>query len=239
MAVTYNPSTGKLERVNASAITDDQPDRENPNYYQPNDRPAEPGAETNADADAETQPAAVMYYRPDSLDREPGADAETLAEPPAIDYENYSGREQRIRIAGELLTIDKVNDYGGLPMIETSDGCEYYLAANGSCNGLADCSVDIGCAGCAAEQYYRDMAANDVSEFECMIGSENLIALALGQPAAPGSRTVRSLDQWFELCAEVPEEQFGSYDGSELDVDRFGTIADDIGFEPTIAYRHN
>ncbi len=218
MAVTYNPSTGKLERVRSTSITDDQPDRDNPNYYQPDDRPAEPGA----------------------VDFGSVIDS-ALAEPPAVDYENYSGREQRIRIAGELLTIDRVYDNGSgyLPLIETSDGCEYYIAAAGGCNGLADCAIDLGCAGCAAEQYYRDMANNDPSEFECMIGSENLIALALGQPVAPGSRTVRSINEWFELCAEVPEENFGSYDGSELDVDRFGTIADDIGFEPTIAYRHN
>ena len=72
-----------------------------------------------------------------------------------------------------------------------------------------------------------------------MIGESTLVAWALGQYAGPGSTQVCSLEEWLELWLDTPEEHFAGYDSTQRDVERVGTLRDELGFTPTVAYRHN
>ena len=72
-------------------------------------------------------------------------------------------------------------------------------------------------AGEAAREYWEDMAHNDRSEFICLVGEKNLVAWCLGEYAGPGSTQVKSLDEWLDLYLDVPEEQWASYDGYEIE----------------------
>ena len=63
-------------------------------------------------------------------------------------------------------------------------------------------------AGLAAREYYEDMANNDPEEFAVIIGTENLIKWGLGQYAGPGAEQTTSLEEWFQLVANHPEEIF-------------------------------
>jgi len=132
----------------------------------------------------------------------------------------------RIRIDGELLTVDKVLNYGGLPMICCGHE-EYYLAESSEA------------AGKAARECWKDMAENDLKEFACLVGEETLVQWGLGKYAGPGSTQVRSLQEWLDLHLDAPEEKFAGYDGIERDVDRVGRLVDELGFVPSVAYRHN
>ena len=133
--------------------------------------------------------------------------------------------QQRIRIDGSLFTVSKVLDYGDLPEIETDEGDSFILAE------------DAEQAGAKAADRWRDMTQNDPKEFECMIGAETLVGWALGQSA--GHAGCSSLEEFLELIATVPEEEFAGYDGQEREVNRVGTLVNELGFTPTVAYRSN
>lgn len=133
----------------------------------------------------------------------------------------------RIRIDGELYTVKELFEGSYLPVVTMETGEEFYLAE------------DSEAAGKAARQYWVDLAENDPQEFRCIVGDENLIQWALGRPTSPGSVPTRSLEEWFDLTADHPEEEFGSYDGTEREVERCGRLRKELGFCPTVAYRHN
>ena len=134
--------------------------------------------------------------------------------------------EQRIKIDGELYTVKEVidNGYGYLASVICECGCEFYVAESNEV------------AGEAASKYWRDMAIDDPKEFACIIGEERLVQWAMNQSDSFG---ICGLDDFCERNADVPEENFASYDGCERQIDRYGTIANDLGFHPTVAYRHN
>ena len=132
----------------------------------------------------------------------------------------------RIRIDGELYEVEKLYTGGYLPMISIGR-LEFYLAESSEQ------------AGEKAKEYWQDMAKNDSEEFACLVGTKTLIQLGLGQYAGPGSTQVTCLEDWLDLWVDTPEEQWASYDGTELDVDRVGQLARELGFVPTVAYRHN
>ena len=157
-----------------------------------------------------------------------------------------------ITINGEVCEILRVQNWGGLPTVETDNG-DFYLAK------------DSEHAGEQARKYWEDMAQNDPKEFTCIVGEETLVSWALGQWAGPGSDGATSLDGWLDLCADYPEEHFASCDGAEQEVQAICNVdpthlqylldydmeakevddllaqdvADEIGFIPTVAYRHN
>lgn len=125
-----------------------------------------------------------------------------------------------------LFNPDDVTNLGwtnGLQHITTEDGQEFYIFESSEA------------AGEAAREYWEDMADNDKEEFTCLVGSENLIEWALGNAAGPGYSKVNSLEDWFELWEDVPEEQFASYDGTERE---FKCKHPDWNFY-TVAYRYN
>jgi len=133
-----------------------------------------------------------------------------------------------ITIDGERLEVLEVHDYSYLSIVETDDGCEYYVAR------------DSEHAGEQAAQYWRDMAENDKAEFRCIVGDDSLIAWALGDWGGPGGTKTTSLEEWFDLTAEYPEEQWASWDGRERSVDESSQeLQDELDFEPTVAYRYN
>jgi len=132
-----------------------------------------------------------------------------------------------VKIDGDLFHVKEVKDFGLLPMIETEEGEEFYLAE------------DAEEAGKKAREYYEDMAENDPKELICMVGEDNLVQWGLGRQASPGSASVGSLEEWLDLWLDVPEEFFASYDGDEREVNRVGQLVDELGFTPTVAYRCN
>ena len=167
---------------------------------------------------------------------------------------------ETITIDGEMREIQKVHDWGYLPMIETDNG-DYYLAENS------------GHAGEQARKYWETLAQDDPEELSAIIGTETLISWGLNQYAGPGYSKVRSLQGWLDLWLDTPEEHFAGYDGEECDIDAicgidldtleffisYNTgeegddfdpalveacrlavdITDEIGFVPTVAYRCN
>ena len=133
----------------------------------------------------------------------------------------------RIKIDGEIYNVKDVHNYGYLPMVETDDGKEFILAE----------SSEV--AGEKAREYWEALAQDDPSEFTGMVGEKTLVAWALGQYAGPGSTQVKSLEEWLDLWLDTPEEQWASYDSEEREVERCGKLREELGFTPTVAYRHN
>lgn len=144
------------------------------------------------------------------------------------DDEVRTEKAERIRIDGELCIIEEVyNHEHTLPMVVLDNGRKYYLAE------------DAEMAGVRARGYWEDMADFHSDEFASMVGEKTLVAWALGKCAGPGSTLVSSLEEWLDLWLDTPEEHFASYDGDECRVNRAGRVCDEIGFTPTVAYRHN
>jgi len=132
-----------------------------------------------------------------------------------------------IEIDGERHDIDRTYDGGHLTMIE-SGRMDWYIAA------------DAAEAGEAAVTYWRELAEGDPDEFTVLVGRDTLIAWALGRYAGPGSTRVCSLREWLELWRNTPEEQWASYDCHQCQVTAISpALEDEIGFRPTVAYRHN
>ncbi len=137
--------------------------------------------------------------------------------------------DQWIVIDGEIIDVSRVHE-----------GCDEYPAMVEE--GRRDWYVDESSeeAGKKARERWRSMAENDPKEFTCMVGEKTLCAWALGQWAGPGTTQCRSLEEWLDLHLDHPEEEFGSYDGSESDVDFCSkALEDELGFTPKVAYRHN
>lgn len=130
----------------------------------------------------------------------------------------------RIKIDGELYRISSIFDNGLLPLITTEEGQEFYLAK------------DSETAGEKAVEYWQDMKYNDREEFRCIIGEERLRQWSLGKSDSFG---ISSFKNFCKIVATVPEEDFASYDHIERSVDRIGRAVDELGFIPTVAYRHN
>jgi len=129
-------------------------------------------------------------------------------------------------IDNEEVTFDAADttEYeGSLLLITLEDGREYYIATD---------SED---AGKAAKKYWEEMARSDPVELRAMIGDEVLVKWALGESAGPGTTAVNSLEEWFDLWLNVPEEQWASYDGTE---NEFKSEHPDFK-KYTVCYRHN
>lgn len=134
-----------------------------------------------------------------------------------------------IEIEGEVFQIDDVYlyEYSYLPLVRIGRR-EFYVAR------------DAQEAGEAARRYWADMASDDPREFTAIVGSDALIAWALGQPHGPGMVAVTSLEEWLDLWLDVPEENWAAYDGHEREIDAVsGELEDILGFTPTVAYRNN
>ena len=128
-------------------------------------------------------------------------------------------------IDGEEVEFDGENklNYDDGWEIELETGEEYLLFK------------DSELAGDAARIYWEDMAQDNPEEFTYIVGKENLVAWCLGQSAGPGSMTVKSLEEWFDLVASVPEEHWAGYDSIEREFK-----CDHPDFEEyTVAYRTN
>lgn len=130
---------------------------------------------------------------------------------------------QRIKIDGEILEVIRVFDGGYLPMVETNGG-DFYVAR------------DEEEAGEKASEYWQDMADNDPEEFACIIGAERLVQWGMNRCDSFG---IRNFADFLNRVAQVPEEEWAGYDGNPRTVDRAGWVTEELGFIPTVAYRHN
>jgi hypothetical protein len=133
-------------------------------------------------------------------------------------------------IDGEVREVEEIHNYGYLTLLQIGKE-EYYIAENREA------------AGEACREYWEDMAENDPKEFACLVGEETLIKWALNQYAGPGSVQVRNLDEWLDLVADYPEEQWAGYDGVEIEGVQFNkNLAEELGFsagDDVVLYRNN
>ena len=135
-------------------------------------------------------------------------------------------------IDGEVLEVTEMwdNGFDGLN-IKCDNGNEYVVFE------------DRETAGKATSQYWKDMAENDPEEFRCLVGDETLVQWALGQWAGPGNIQTNSLEEWFDLTEDYPEEQWASYDGVEIEGAKFNKhFEDETGFtdrKEIVLYRNN
>jgi len=140
--------------------------------------------------------------------------------------------------------IDGVSDsYGGKGRLVTIGSREWYIYDN---------RED---AGAEAAEYWEDMAEGDAGEFAAIIGSERLIQWGLGKSDEYG---ISSVQEFAERNADVPEENWASYDSQECEayvripVDEEGDPCDRTYEEDddgnsienfveiqVVAYRHN
>ena len=140
-----------------------------------------------------------------------------------------------IVIDGECQAVKEIHQYGYLPMVELENGEEYYLA------------VSSEEAGEAARKYWEELAEEDPREFAALVGEETLVAWGMHQYAGPGSTKVKDLEEWLDLWLNTPEEQWGSYDGTECDCSINRNLAEEMNaFDEWqnvkfkgVCYRHN
>ena len=158
----------------------------------------------------------------------------------------------KIIIDGEVEDV-AVRNSGYLPMVYDRSR-EWYVAKDEEKAGLA------------ARKYWEEMVHDDPEEFAALIGAERLIQWALGQGDNFG---LSSLEDFLEAVEGVPEEEFASYGGNPLEcstdpegmlenlveaewdgeqdkglleqaiLDEFQETENELGFAPTVAYRHN
>jgi len=111
-----------------------------------------------------------------------------------------------VTINGESYEVSGASSLGfGSGVVLDTDGGEWVIFQ------------DAEEAGKAAAGYWRDLADNDPKEFTALVGEDTLVSWALGQSAGPGSVAVNSLEEWLELVADHPEEEWGSWDGQECE----------------------
>ncbi len=139
-----------------------------------------------------------------------------------------SDSDQFILINGVAYPIVDIYEGGYLPILST--GCKEFTVAQDSEH-----------AGEKVEEYYRDTLENDKEQFKYLVGEDNLLSWSLGEMAGPGSTKVRSLEDWFELVAEYPEEQWASCDGLEVEAEISPALQEELGFDSPliVAYRSN
>lgn len=134
--------------------------------------------------------------------------------------------EEKIKIGNDTLVVHDVRDCGGYAHIDTDDG-EYYVFAT------REHAEEI------TKEYWLDMAENAPKEFACIVGSDTLIAWALGRSSSGAS----CLEDWLDLVGNEAECHLASYDGEERDVELIeceeleDILGDDLKY--CVAYRTN
>lgn len=162
----------------------------------------------------------------------------------------------KVIIDGELEDVSSVFIHGYLPMVSIGNR-DYYLAE------------DEESAGKAARKYWEDMANDDKKEFVAIIGEERLLQWAMNEGDAYGCSSLNDFLDLVETVPEEefagydgnPLEASTTL-GDAKNVDDFinevtdpgdspvedqmvelenelEELAEELGFEPTVAYRHN
>src|SRR6056297_1101453 len=129
--------------------------------------------------------------------------------------------ELLIVIDNEVTEVTGIHDngFGGF-CIDCDNGAEYQVFS------------DHDAAGKAAKEYWEDMKDNDKEEFKCLVGTDNILAWAMGEYAGSGSNQVNSMEDWFDLWLDTPEEQWASYDGEEIEGAAFNkNFENETGFD--------
>lgn len=121
----------------------------------------------------------------------------------------------KVRIDDNIIEVNDVHNWGYLPSIDLDDGTEYEVAENSDS------------AGEKAVEYWEEMAHNDSREFVCMMGEERLLNWAMGKSDGFGCS---SFQDFLELISHHPEETFGGYDGSEVEIEIDAELAEELGY---------
>jgi hypothetical protein len=130
----------------------------------------------------------------------------------------------KLKIDGELYEGFTIETYSDLPMLINGKE-EYYLAKSTEA------------AGKVVRERWIDMQQNDKAEFRCLIGDERLIQWACDEYDSFG---IGSFDEFLDAVENVPNEELASYDSEECEVTEADEEAiEELGFTPTVAYRHN
>ena len=130
-------------------------------------------------------------------------------------------------IDGDPYIVTLEADHYELPMLKCC-GFEWYIAENSTI------------AGEKAREYWEELAHNDPEELTCIIGTDTLVAWALGQSAGPGTTAVNSLEEWLDLHLDVPEEHFATYDSCEYVLKISDELQQELGWDTKsdcVAYR--
>lgn len=123
-------------------------------------------------------------------------------------------------------TVVDYYQFSNTTMLELDDGTEWYVFEEPEE------------AGAAARKYWEDLADNDPKEFAAVVGEEALIAWGREQNYAPGCVGVSSLEEWFDLVENTPEDLWGSYDGTESVCRINKAMMRELGFEHLEGKRH-
>ncbi len=124
----------------------------------------------------------------------------------------------RIKIDGEIYAVSKILEYGYLPLIIVGEK-DFYLAR------------DSKAAGDALREYWEDMANDNPEELVALVGTKQIVSWAFG--------VGQDLSDWIDLKEENPADDWSGWQ-EELTVAVCGRkLAEELGFVPTVAYRHN
>ena len=130
----------------------------------------------------------------------------------------------KLKIDGEEYEDFKIETYSDLPIL-ISGKKEYYLAESTEA------------AGKIVRQRWVDMQQNNKKEFLCMIGEERLVQWGCDESDSFG---ISSFNDFLDAVENVPNEELASYDSEECEVTEADEEAiEELGFTPTVAYRHN
>ena len=137
---------------------------------------------------------------------------------------------EQITLNDETHDVQDVSASGYLPRVRLLNGHEYYVAE----------THEI--AGEAASKYWRDLAETDPKEFASLIGEERVVQWAMNQSDSFG---ICNAEEFFDRVGDVPEEEFGRYDGHEIEgVTLSAALAQELDLEDAdpqyiVAYRQN
>jgi hypothetical protein len=154
----------------------------------------------------------------------------------------------KVKIGSDTYRIkeDQIQNMGAYAIISTPHMSHYIFP-----------SAEV--AGEIARDSWEEMAENEPEQFCQMVGEENILLWAMGKSASPGNKCCASLDEWFEVWEDNPQEHWGSYDMTEYGIefepcsrlhynpdgtiknqtkeDVIAMIEELLGFVPKVAYR--
>jgi hypothetical protein len=174
--------------------------------------------------------------------------------------EDEWGGPGKIDIDGDSVRLEdaRVDVYGKMAIIwvETEDGerREYFIFPSSEVAGELAMQMWRKSLLSGFDSGDPEKVQSAVNNIVGHVGKETLVRWALGLSAGHGTSQVASLEEWFELFKENPEEEWASDDieadiGPDdddivemavlVDASAWYNMIDKIGFEPGVAYRRD
>jgi len=143
-----------------------------------------------------------------------------------FEEEDWVNIKDKIEIDNVVYTVDNMYEDGYLYFLEIS---------NSKDSESIFVTTDREYAGRVARKQYEDLDKEDLIE---IIGKDNLVSWAFGEPVQIGSTIMNSLEEWFQYLQDNPEESL-SGDGLEHKITNCSdNIIKQIKDTPKIAYFH-